>query len=461
MHKEITYEWLTDKCICILLILSMLSVVNIEIAGFPLYSLLLLALASVWMMFKIIYAGKAGLPVLTVRYLTDTAALASLAYAFFSVVVKLFGDSKEGGIDFTWNAEVIALAIICLLVSSGMEFKLLYLDLLIYSGLPVTGFYLMMNLTDGWENSRLAAAFADSGQTASYFLLIGMVSVYGYCMCRDRLRSLFYIMVSGISFLALFLNKNIISLWLMGMFFLAIPVLFRPTAMLVKRAMQIFCLYMFMLSNMSLLTEYTQIIRTEVTYSLEHSVYLDLLLAAGGLIFFHYWERIPEGMDLERLVLRKMQKGYRFLLKVLTLMVVIMLFGGDGWDMLPEGVLYDMVKALAFSLAECFGSWESGFLSGFRIMGVIPGIFTLVLLILFLDKIHKSYAEDKPVTDILMLISVAFAVQLLFWNPGMHNIVCYFYLLTAASFYKEEQKQVESVGVKASELELKIQEIQI
>lgn len=456
MHKEITYKWLTDKCICVLLILSMFSVMNIEIAGFPIYSLLLLVLASVWMMFKIIYAGKEGLSFLSVKYLTDTAAIAAIVYAILSAVVKLFASSEEGAIDFSWNAEVIALAIICLLISAGVEFKLLYLDLLLYSGLLIAGLYMLINLTDGWENSRLAAVFTDSGQVASYFLLVGMVSVYGYCMCRDRMRSLFYIMVSGISFFALFLNQNIISLWLMGFFFLAIPVLLRPTAILVKRAMQLFFMYLFMLSNMSLFTGYTQIARVEITYSLEHSVYLDLLVAAGGLVFFYYWDRIPEGTDLERLVLRKMQKGYRFILKTVLLMFAVIVLVGNGWAALPDSITYNMIKSFALPLVEAIGKNESGFLYCFRTMGVIPGIFLLVSIVLFLDRMYKNYAPDKPLTDILILISIVFAMQLLFWNPGIHNIVCYFYLCTVASFYKEEWEQMESIGVKVSDLELKI-----
>lgn len=461
MHKEITYEWLADKCICVLLILSMFSVVNIEVAGFPLYSLLLFILALLWLLFKIIYAGRAGLPFLTVRYLTDTAAMAAIVYAVLSAVIKLFGSSEEGGIDFSWNAEVIALAIICLLVSSGAEFKVLYLDLLLYSGLLVTGLYMQIHLTDGWENSRLAAAFTDSGQTASYFLLVGMAAVYGYCMCRDKMRSLFYIMISAASFFALFLNHNVISLWLMGIFFLAIPVLFRPTAMLVKRAMQLFFMFFFMLSNMSLLTEYTQIIRTEISYSLEHSVYLDLLLAAGGIVFFQYWDRIPEGTDLERLVLRKMQKGYRFILKVVLLMFAVIILIGKGWAALPDSTAYNMLKSFAIPLAEAAGQNESGFLYCFRVMGVISGVCLLLLLPLFLDRMYENYAQDKSVTDMLILISVFFLAQLLFWNPGMHNITCYFYLLASASFYKEEQEYMESIGIHVSDLKMKIQQKQI
>lgn len=459
MHKEITYECLADKCICILLILSMFSVVNLEIAEFPVYILLLLTLVSAWMICKIFYAGRMGLPILSVKYPTDTVAMAVIVYAFFSAVIKLFSRPAEGSIDFTWNAEAIVLAIICLLVSSGIEFELRYLDLLIYSGLPVAGLYLLLNLTDGWENSRLAAAFAVSGQTSSYFLLIGMVSVYGYCMCRDRMRSVFYIMVSGISFFTLLLNRNEISLWLLGMFFLAIPALLCPTATLVKRVMQLFFMYIFMMSNMCLLTEYTQNVRTEVTYLLEYGVYLDLLLAAGGIVFFHYWERIPVGVDLEKLVLRKLQKGYRFFLKVILLIFAAVIFGGNTWETLPDGMIFDIVKSFALPLAEAAEEYESGFLECFKRTGMISEIILLVSIVLLLDKVYKNYAQDKPVTDILILISVVFVVQLLFWNPGMHNIVCYFYLLVEAAFYKEERKMMASVGVRISDLELKIQEI--
>ncbi|MDE6845855.1 MAG: hypothetical protein K2J99_08830 [Lachnospiraceae bacterium] len=461
MHKKITYEWLMDKCICILLVLSMLSVVKIEIVGFPIYSLLLLVMASVCLICKIIDAGKKGISFLSVKYLTDTAAMAAITYAVLSAVIKLFASSEEGAIDFSWNAEVIALAIICLLISSETAFKLLYFDLLLYSGLLTAGLYIIINFTDGWENSRLAAAFADSGQLASYFLLVSMVAVYGYCTCRSRMRSIFYIMMSGISFFALFVNQNMVSLWLMGLFFLAVPVLLRPTAMLVKRAMQLFFMYLFMLSNMGLFTEYTQILQTEISYSLEHSVYLDLLVAAGGVVFFHYWDRIPEGTDLERLVLRKMQKGYRFIIKVISLMFISIIFIGNGWAVLPDNMACNMVKSFTLPLAEAAGRNESGILYCFRTMGVVPGIFLLISIVLFFDRMYKNYAPDKPITDILILISVFFAVQLLFWNPGIHNIVCNFYLLAVASFYKEEREQVESVGVKASDLELKIQEIQI
>ena len=130
MYQKFNYTWLADKCICILLVLSMFSVVRTEVAGFPVYSLLLLTVVSVWMLGKILYAGREGQPFLMVRYRTDTAAFAAFLYAVISAVIKLFSNSDEGWIDFSWNAEVIALAVLCLLVSAETQFRALYLEII-------------------------------------------------------------------------------------------------------------------------------------------------------------------------------------------------------------------------------------------------------------------------------------------------------------------------------------------
>lgn len=450
MLPAIIYQNLSEKCLCLLLILSMLSIMEVEIAGFPVYSLALLLIASSWMIIKMLYAVRAGGWFCGIKYPTDTAALAAIFYETISVIVKLFSSAQDGGIDFSLNAEVVALAVLCLLFSSGMQFKQLYLDLLLYSGLLVTGVFLLADLVDGSEDSGLAAVFTDSGVWASYFLLICMISVYLYCICRDKMRSVFYLLVAGVGFLALFLNQNVISLWLMAVYFLAIPVVFRPTAVLVKRAMQLFFMYLFMLSNMSLISEYTQIIQRELCYTLEHSVYLDLFVAAGGLFFFHYWERIPGGMDLERLVLRKMQRGYRFLLRAALLLSGVVLLAGERWANLPEGMSNDVLKSFAVPLVEAAEGSESGFLYCFRMMGAVPGIFLVVCIVIFLGRMCKNYQPDKSATNSLILVSGIFFIQILFWNPGIHNIVVYFYLLMLAAYYKEEQKQVSSVGIRVS-----------
>lgn len=247
----------------------------------------------------------------SVHYFADTVSVTAIICAVCSIIGKLFRNPDEGAIDFSRNAETVALALICLLVSVGIQFRFFFFDLILYSGIIVSGMFTLTYFADIeiWE--EVGAIFADSGIMASYFMLISMIGVYGYCVNRDRLRSAFYFFVSGIAFFSLFLNKNIVSLWLMVIYFLTVPVVLRPTAALVKRAMRIFFLYGFMLSNMSLLTEYTQIFCKDISYAAELSVYLDLLIAVGGIVFFRYWDRISENVDRERLVLRRMQMRNR------------------------------------------------------------------------------------------------------------------------------------------------------
>lgn len=128
---------------------------------------------------------------------------------------------------------------------------------------------------------------------------------------------------------------------------------------------------------------------------------------------------------------------------------------------LPGKAVGEMFRTFVLPLSEEMGGRESGLWCVFQGYGVIPGLFLIIMIVLFADRMYRNHAEDKTVTGALSLISGIFVVQLLFWNPGLHNIVCYFYLILTASFYKEERKQVKSVGISAADLELKIQEIQV
>lgn len=461
MPKKFSCTYLTHLCICLLLTATMLFITDTEIAGFPVYTLILFLIVLTWLICRVVYAGRAGQAFLSIHYFADTVSAAAIVCAVCSAIGKLFRNPDGGAIDFSRNAEVIALALICLLVSAGIQFRLLYFDLILYSGLLVSGIFMLTYFvdTDIWD--RVDAVFADSGIMASYFMLVSMIGVYGYCVNRDRLRSAFYLIAAGIAFLALFLNKNVISLWLMVIYFLAVPVVLCPTAALVKRVTQAFFLYGFMLSNMSLLTEYMQILCKDISYAPELSVYLDLLMAAGGIAFVKYWDRVPENIDREKLVLRRMQKKYRFLLKMTLALFIVIIFGGSGWNELPKekGVLPGMLGLLAAPLADEAGRGKSGFLYCFQNMGVVSGLFLIFYLLVLAERMRVNYREEKTLTNILILVSVVFMLQILFWNPGIHSTAVYFFLLAAASFHQEEYRQAMGVRVNTADLLMEIQEI--
>lgn len=426
MSKRRDYTWWADKCIILLIVFSMPAIVDIEIAGFPLYILLLLIVTAGWMtIWMRFHAGNENF--LQPRNLTDIAAVAAIGIGMLSVVYKLFQNPDKTAIDFSIDAEIIAFAMLYFLLSSGIQMKLLYIDFILYGGLLASAVFMLSFFVEEQIDFFAKTLFQDTGAASSYFLLLSMLGVYRYCTCKDRLRSWFYLSVSGVAFFSLFLNHNVISFWLMILYFIAMPMIHRPTALFVKNDMQMLFLFVLMLSNMSLLTEYTQVIVKKLSYSLEHSVYLDLLLAIGALFFFHYWDRIPEKIDLERLVMRKMRRGYQLLLKITSILFI--------------GFLSGSVRRT-----------ESAFYACFRDIGVVCSIFIIIFFILSADRMYRKFSFDRPVTGNLILISSLFMIQLFFWKPAVNTLTVYLILFFGAAFNIEERVKVTSIKIRKEEL---------
>lgn len=446
MSTKVNVIWLSDKLILFLLMISMILTKDVKVFDFPVYSLLLFLAVFGWIGAKMIICPKDGPVFWPMRYWTDLMALFAALYEVAAVVLKLFQDPDKGAIDFSVNAEALAFIVLYFLLSSGMRFRQVYFDVILYGGLLLCAAFLFPHFTGiqvkGYE------VLADKGAAASCFLLVCMVGVYQYCFCRDRLRSYFYLAVSVVGFLALLINQHIVSFWLMTAYFIAMPILLRPTAQLVKRNAQMFFLFGFMLSNMSLLAGYTQVILTELSYSLEHSVYLDLLLAVGGVFFFHYWDKIPEGIDLERLVMRKMRRVYKGLLWALGIFFMGTLIGAERWEVLGEGMSKEAWKGFAVPLIESVKQGESGFYFCIREAGTGAGIFLVVFFVFLIGRLRRNYGLDKPMTGILTLMSIIFMVQMLFWKPAENALTVYFILLLFAAFQKEEKSRLVSIKMR-------------
>lgn len=237
MSTKVNVIWLSDKLILFLLIISMILTKDVKVFDFPVYSLLLFLAVFGWIGAKMIVCPKDGPVFWPMRYWTDLMALFAALYEVAAVVLKLFQDPDKGAIDFSVNAEGLAFIVLYFLLSSGIQFRQVYFDVILYGGLLLCAVFLFPHFTGmqvkGYE------VLADKGAAASCFLLVCMVSVYQYCFCRDRLRSCFYLAVSVVGYLALLINQHIVSFWLMTAYFIAMPILLRPTARLVKRSAQL------------------------------------------------------------------------------------------------------------------------------------------------------------------------------------------------------------------------------
>lgn len=376
----------------------------------------------------------------------DLVVLILAVYAFFKVIVKIITATET--VHFDVEVTVLALAAIYLLIASRPVFSEKDFDILLFSGLIVFALLLIKYFCGDGADSILAIFLKDKTGIASYVMLVCMVGLWQYIRCRDKLRSFFYIGVLTVGFLILFINQNRVSIYLMAMVFIALPILQRPTAELIKKDMQIFFIYLFLLSNMSLLTNYTSLLRIDVSYDLEQSVYLELLVAIGGIFFFKYWDRIPEGVELRRLVMRKMRRGYQFLLKLMGIVFIGILLGGENWKKLPDEGGVNAVKGFAASFVDEVLQGESTFYLCFKQLGVIGSTLLLILCVLLIGRLRKNYRFDKPVTGMLILISGMFLIQLLFWNINSNTLAVYWMFIILAITYKEEKLKIISNKIK-------------
>lgn len=441
LKEKITRHYVPEIFLVLLLLLSMLLPVETEMAGMRLSVFLLFILAILYAGHWIISIRKGTAESPKPQYRIDIAMIVLFGWNLLSVIGRLFQSSEKGAIDYQFQIIFITLSMLYFMLKEIKEFKTWYWDIILYAGLAVEGVMLFFYLGNMELAGNLPELMNDSGRAASYLLLPCIISVCRYCMCRDKMRSIFYLLIAVVSFFALFINYNIVSLWLMVIVFFAVPVLMLPTAELVKRDMQLCFIYFFMMSNMSLLTNYTELIQKKMSLSLEHSVYLDLLLAVGGVYFFTYWDRIPEDADRERLILRKMRRGFRFVLKVLVIAFFGVVIGGSRWKQLPDTMGSSIVKSFAVPLIDEIGKNKNAWIYCME----NSSISTLILLIfaaMTIARLRKNYGFAKPQTSVFLLISLMFLTQFFFFVPVVNVLPVYLLILVMAVFYREEKKRM-------------------
>lgn len=415
------------------LLVSMLMIVDIEVMGIRLGILLLFALTLIYICFEIVFIRKGHHFPLKVRYLEDITVLAMLGWSLLCIIGKLFQGSEQGILDYQFQVVCITLSLLYFIFKDLRVFKDWYFDLVIYSGLLVMGYILFCYLCNMQMTGIPTDIMYDSGQAASYLLLPCAISIYRYCVCRDRLRSVFYLLTASVGFFTLLINCSIISLWIMSVTFFLIPVVMRPTAELVKRDMQLCFIFFFIMSNMSLLTNYSQLIQKETNWSLEHSVYLDLLIAVGGVFFFGYWEKIPEEIDKEKLVLRKMRRGYILVLKLIGIIFLSFVVGGDRWKALPNTMGTKIVVSFAVPLIDEIGNSRNIWISCME-NSSISALVILIFAGILIRRILRNHNFAKPLTGGSMVVAAVIFMEMFFFTPCANILPVYLLLIVMSAF---------------------------
>lgn len=226
----------------------------------------------------------------------------------------------------------------------------------------------------------------------------------------------------------------------MSIVFFAAPVLIRPTAEFIKRNMQLCFIFFFMMGNIGLLTNYTHLIQKEMDISLGVSIYLDLLIAAGGVLFYIYWSRIPEGVDRDGLAMKKMRRGYAATLLMTGTVFMSFVTGGDRWKELPDAMMAAMAKSFAVPLIDEIGKNKNAWIY-YMESSSVSALFLLISVSLLEGMIIKNYSLEKPLTGSFMLISAVFFMETIFFAPSSNILPVYLLILVMAAFGREKNQQ--------------------
>lgn len=404
-------------------------------------TMLLFVNMLVWLLWEFCLIRKKEWHFPKSRYVLDLVVAVMAVFELLQILFKIVGGNEKGGVRFDVEVTLLSFTFLYFLLSSGIKFYEKYLDGILFSGLIAEGM-LLYYYTAGGSGSQVAILIDKGSDIASYMVLLGAISLFRYLFCKEKMKKIFYAGVSLLSYLLLFISESRIGIWIMVLVFLAVPVVFRPTAELVKKDMQLFFAYMFLLSNMSLIGNYTHIVQKELHYDLEHSVYLELILALLGVLFFHYWDRIPKEANPERLVLRKMRKGYQFLLKLAGILLLVMIVGGESVSTLPDGRGLNVWKGFALPLTEEVKQGQGLLYFMLKEQGLVGAGMVLVFCTLLIARLRRRFAWDKPRTGFLILLTSVLLVQCIFWKPEPVVFTLYVLLMCFAVFSEEERMKV-------------------
>ena len=424
---------------------SMLLVFPFKIGGMDALPAILFFLCIVWMMIDIWQINRGKRKSRTQYRRLDLAAILLLVYEVVLIAVSMMQEigENEPEPDYSWNVLVISLVLLYFLVMEAGTFRLGYLDMILYSGLAVMAVLLLGYLFEPTIGERVQF-WEVPAAAASYLIMVGIVGALQYCRCEERGKRVFYGMCAGLAFFLLACNHSVISFWIMVYALLAIPVLIRPTAFLCKNAMQMLFLFLVIISSMGLLTNETGLFLVPVHYDVEHSVYLDLVAAVGGLIFFYCWYRKPEGVSLKKIVMRGFYRVDKSILRGMILILALFVSGGSAWKTLDSDRLgFRAVSGFAAPLLEEAEQNDSLLYLCMREHGVVAAILCILVLVLIMERSIRTFGWDKPVKGASCVIAVSLLPQILLWEMAQNILPAAVILLGDVLRGGEKPKKAE------------------
>lgn len=337
------------------------------------------------------------------------------------LILKLSGVLQDQQYEYGEFLVVISMVLLCFALKNQVVWERWYFDIMLYAGGLILVLYFV--------NTAIAHDMIplwESGTSDIYYInmvafLVMLIAVGQYIYCKDKTMQVIYIVSVILAILTMAVNAAWGTAFLTFVMLMVYSVAIVPVAAIMRKLLQMIFGIAFLFCNMSLLVNYTEIIQVDgLAYHLESSVVGELILCLLALYVFKQWDKIPEGAELTKVRLSRLQRACFYLLKyggfVLIILAVlsrvndrlgdsniVQLFVGDKWEQLSTDVFAVTFLSLLENINQVLiQAWHGNILAVMHQMyGVVGVIVIIAVLAVACYKLYLTI-RDRRIKDSLL-----------------------------------------------------------
>ena len=336
------------------------------------------------------------------------------------LILKLSGVLQDQQYEYGEFLVVISMVLLCFALKNQVVWERWYFDIMLYAGGLILVLYFV--------NTAIAHDMIPlwgSGTSDIYYInmvafLVMLVAAGQYIYCKDKIMQVIYIVSVILATLTMAVNAAWGTAFLTFVMLMVYSVAIVPVAAIMRKLLQMIFGIAFLFCNMSLLVNYTEIIQVDgLTYHLESSVVGELILCLLALYVFKQWDKIPEGTELTKVRLSRLQSACFYLLKyggfVLIILAVlsqvndklgdsniVQLFAGDKWEQLSTDVFAVTFLSLLENINQALiQAWHGNILAVMHQMYGVVGVIITDVLAVACYKLYLTI-RDRRIKDSLL-----------------------------------------------------------
>lgn len=396
------------------------------------------------------------------------------------LLLEIKGGARGEILDFTSKWDMLLIGILFFLSIVGFVLRLT--GVIAANGhrtgeplvlISVILFYFVLKAQSGWEKSYMQipvfmglwilvlyfvdaalfpsfiSLFAQGTDTVRYVnmvaFLVSLMAAGLYIYSEEKVMQPVYIAGIILSALVLAVNEAWGTAFLIFVMLVVHSVTIVPVAETMKRLLQVFFGLALLFCNVSLLVNYSGVIHVEgLECRLECGVVGELFLCILALYVFRRWDKIPEGMDLRRIKLSRLQKGCRYFLKgairILPFLIVlslvngklepgniVQLFVGERWEEWSTDVFVVAMLSLLSHMYQALEEMWTGnlFAVFYQLYGWIGAVVSVGCMGLLCYRVYYAVWKEGTVDALLAWITVGAVSALVFLPVTVYMLPVY------------------------------------